>query len=434
MNTIKYRFHTLFAGLSPFLILWSTQSLSALGSSMTSFALIIWSYSQKGSALTTALLSICSYAPYVLLSIFAGALSDRWNKKAVMLVCDTFAALSTLLILFLMCSGQLKIWHLYALNAFNGLMNTVQQPASDVAVTLLTPKEQYQRVSGLRSFSSSLITVLTPALATAVLAFWGIEAVFLIDFLTFGAAFAALTFFIRLPKQNRSQESGETIPAAVRSGLSYLKENRGILDLILFLAAINLTASMYNAALPAMLLSRNGGSETALGLVNTCTGLANLAGSLLVSFSPPPKSRVRVICNTLLFSMSTENFLLAFGRSTGIWCLGAVLGWLLIPVMNANMDVLMRSRIPLSIQGRVYSVRNSLQFFTIPLGYLLGGFLVDKVMEPFLASDSLPPLLPLLFGTGKGSGAAALFFLLGLLGMATCLGFRRDRYLWGLEK
>ena len=76
--------------LRPFLLLWSTQALSALGSGMTSFALVIWAYGQSGSALSTALLSICSYAPYVLLSIFAGALSDRWNKKVTMLVCGRY--------------------------------------------------------------------------------------------------------------------------------------------------------------------------------------------------------------------------------------------------------------------------------------------------------------------------------------------------------
>ena len=59
------KLHTLFEGLHTFLILWVTQSFSALGSSMTSYALVVWSYQQKGSALTTALLSICSYAPYV---------------------------------------------------------------------------------------------------------------------------------------------------------------------------------------------------------------------------------------------------------------------------------------------------------------------------------------------------------------------------------
>ena len=68
-----------------FLILLLTQAFSALGSSMTSFALVIGSYQQQGSALKTALLTVCSYAPYVLVSIFAGAISDRWKKNSIML-------------------------------------------------------------------------------------------------------------------------------------------------------------------------------------------------------------------------------------------------------------------------------------------------------------------------------------------------------------
>ena len=69
-----------------FLILWLTQAFSSLGSAMTNFALVLWLYQDSGSALKTAMLTVCSYAPYVLLSIFAGVISDRWNKKAVILV------------------------------------------------------------------------------------------------------------------------------------------------------------------------------------------------------------------------------------------------------------------------------------------------------------------------------------------------------------
>lgn len=96
--------------LGPFLRLWPTQTFSALGSSMTSFALVIWAYEQSGSALSTALLSICSYAPYVLLSIFDGGLSDRWNKKATMLICDAAAALSTVGVLVLLSTDALCVW------------------------------------------------------------------------------------------------------------------------------------------------------------------------------------------------------------------------------------------------------------------------------------------------------------------------------------
>ena len=86
-----YKVSILWKELRDFLLLWLTQSLSGLGSAMTSYALIVWSYQQEGSALSTALLSICSYAPYVVMSIFAGALSDRWNKKRTLLWCDSFA-------------------------------------------------------------------------------------------------------------------------------------------------------------------------------------------------------------------------------------------------------------------------------------------------------------------------------------------------------
>lgn len=163
---------------------------------MTNFALVIWSYQQYGSALQTAMIVVCSYAPYVVMSIFAGALSDRWNKKVTMLVCDSFAALCTVLVLILLQIGRLEIWHIYVLNALNCLMNTIQQPSADVTTSLLTPKKYYQKISGMRSFSNSLTSVLTPIIATAILSFGGINAVIFLDLLTFGVAFfMSLVFY-----------------------------------------------------------------------------------------------------------------------------------------------------------------------------------------------------------------------------------------------
>ncbi len=427
MNLIK----TTFKELKYFLILWSTQALSQLGSSMTNYALIVWSYTAKGSALTTALLSVCSYAPYVIMSIFAGSLSDKWNKKVTMLVSDTFAALCTISIFVLLKTDRLEIWHLYCLNALNGLMNTVQQPASDVAITLLTPKKHYQKVSGLRSFSNALISILTPIIATAVLSFANLQTIIYIDLFTFVIAFISLTFFVKIPEY-KADKNTDSFLTLTKSGLTYLKQNRGILDLILFLACINLIASIYNAAFPAMILSKENGGEIALGTVNAFIGVATLIGSIVASLMPMPKSRVKVICNTLLISMSTENFFLAFGKTLPLWCIGGILGWLCIPIMSANMDVLFRERIPVSMQGRVYAARNTFQFFTIPLGYILGGYLVDKVFEPFMAKNN-NATLSVLFGTGKGSGTAFLFLFLAFAGIAICLVFRKDKNIWKLE-
>ncbi len=409
--------------LRPYLLLWSTQSLSSLGSAMTGYALILWLYRQNGSALETALLSVCSYAPYVLMSIFAGALSDRWNKKRTMLVCDLLAAVSTVAVLALLKGGLLVPWHIYLLNAVNGLMNTVQQPAGEVAATLLVPKEHYQRTSGLRSLSSSLNTILHPVIASALFAFFGMETVIAVDLITFLIAFVTLLCFISIPEAPGENDVPEGLLSSAKAGLAWLRVNPLILKLILFLAFINLVASAYSAALPAMLISRENGGETVLGLVNTAAGAASLLGGIIVTFLPAPKDRVRAVCLSLTVSMGTENFMLAFGRTPAVWCMGAVLGWLLIPLMNANMDVIFRSTIPAAMQGRVFSCRNTLQFFTIPLGYLLGGLLVDRAFEPLMASASPDSALALLFGQGKGSGAAALFAVLGAAGVIVCLVF-----------
>lgn len=419
--------------MKSYLLLWGTQSFSGLGSAMTSYALVIWSYTQRGSALMTALLMVSSYAPYVLFSIFAGALSDKWNKKAVMLVCDTAAALTTVVMLFLMQAGCLQIWHLYLINGLNGLMNTIQQPASEVAVTRLLPRKYYQRVGGMRYLANSLNSILTPVIATAILGLAGMGAVVAFDLFTFGVAFLTLAFGIRIPEEEEAK-SKEKILTTAREGLRYLNRERGIFGLILFLAAINLVASLYEAAFPAMLLSREGGSEKVLGMVNAVIGIATLAGSVLSSLLKAPKSRVRVICNSLLFSMSTENFLLAFGRTPLVWCVGGFLGWVCIPLMNTNLDAIMRLRVPDNMQGRVYAVRNSLQFFTIPLGYFMGGFLVDRVFEPFMALQAQESILSAMFGTGKGSGAALFFFMIAFLGIGVCLYFRRNQYIWELEQ
>lgn len=416
-----------FYELKNFLILWSTQSISQLGSSMTAYALTLWLYEKTGSSLSTAALTICSYAPYVLMSIFAGALTDRLDKKKIMLCCDTFAAMCTVTILVLFRTGQLAVWHLYLLNAVSGLMNTVQQPASDVAMTMIIPQAHYQRTSGLQSLSRSLISILNPLIATALYSLAGLQLVIAIDLSSFAIAFWALLLFIRIPKTEAQQ--GESILSLAKGGLSFLKRNPMILTLILFMAGVNLVASAFDATLPGYVLPNPKGGSRVLGIVTSCSGIAMILGSLLVSVLPKPKNRVRVIYLTMLFSLGTENFLLAFAREPWLWCVGQVIGWLLVPIMSANLDVILRTSIPLELQGRVYACRNTFQFFTIPIGLFLGGFAVDNIFEPLMAQCNAP-VLNALFGSGKGSGAAMMMGVLGILGAGFCLatGKRLRRY------
>jgi MFS family permease len=408
--------------LRDFYILWSTQSLSQLGSAITAFALTLWLYEKTGSALSTAALRICTYAPYVVMSIFAGALSDKFDKKKTMLICDLLAALTTVSVFVLYKVDMLSVWHLYLINAISGLMNTVQQPASEVAYTMVIPKEYYQKTGGLQSLSRSLVTIGNPIIAAAVYGLAGLDAAIAIDLVTFAIAFVALAAFIKIPDiPLEGKEKEESVLRLAKEGLVYLKENPMILYVILFMAGVNFVASAFDAVLPAMIIPNSRGGNHVLGIVTSCSGIAMVAGSLIATAMPKPKDRVKVIYLSMLFSLATENYLLAFSRSPFFWCIGQILGWIFVPVMATNQNVIMKNSIPARLQGRVYACRNTLQFFTIPIGLLFGGFMVDNVCEPVMSRSG--NMLQFLFGSGKGSGAALMLFILGVLGTVMCLVF-----------
>ncbi|WP_026653578.1 MFS transporter [Butyrivibrio proteoclasticus] len=405
--------------LKDFYIIWSTQSLSQLGSAITGFALTLWIYEKTGSALSTAALTICTYAPYVIMSIFAGAITDKFDKKKTMLICDLLAALTTVIVFVLYKTDMLTMWHLYVINAFSGLMNTVQQPASEVAYTLIVPKEHYQKTSGFQQLSRSLISIGNPIIAAALYGFAGLDLAIAVDLFTFAIAFAALLFFIRLPEvQDKDGESDNVIKLA-KEGLKFLKKTPLILTIILFMSGVNLTASIFDAVLPALVIPREG--NNVYGIVTAFAGVAMVAGSFLPMLLPKPKDRVRVIYLTMLFALGIENFVLAFSRSPVLWCIGQIIGWVFVPLMAANQNVIMRNVIPVELQGRVYACRNTLQFFTIPIGLFLGGFFVDKICEPFMAMKSGDAFWTTLFGTGKGSGAALMMGILGVTGTVLCI-------------
>ncbi len=82
-----------------YIILWLSQSVSGLGSSMTGFALVLWAYGQSQSAMSVSLMSFCNYVPYVLFSLFVGDFIDRHRKKTIMLVSDSVAAIGSLAVL-----------------------------------------------------------------------------------------------------------------------------------------------------------------------------------------------------------------------------------------------------------------------------------------------------------------------------------------------
>ena len=407
-----------FKQLHSFLLLWGSQTVSQLGTAITDYAIIIWVYSQKGTASSVTLLTVCSFLPTIFLRFLAGSVVDRWNKKRIMLIADLLAACGTLAVFVLHSADVLQIWHLYVINFLLSLMNAFQEPASFVAVSMLVPEEHYARASGLQGFSGAAVSILAPALGALLLAYGGLELVLIVDLATFAIAFLVLLFLIRIPEMEKQETKDEPFSQTCMAGIRYLREHKAILRITLFLAVINFLAKLGNdGMLSPFILGRTGNNQPVLGAVESFTALGVLAGSLIVTLTKPAKKRIPLIFITtgLIFF---GNIIQSLTSRPWIWCAAAFGSYLFAAVMNVNMDTLMREKVPLEMQGRVFSAKSTLQNFTIPIALLLGGLLADTVFEPFMLADSpLQRILTCLFGTGKGTGIGLMFFIVGIAGM-----------------
>lgn len=410
-------------GFTGYIIFWLSQSVSQLGSAMTGFALMIWTYKQTDSAMTVSLMTFCSYMPYILVSLLAGSFIDKHSKKKIMLVSDSAAALCTVFVWAMLWGGRLEIWHIYVVNVITGFMNAFQQPAQSVAIGILVPKELYARASGMDSFSNNLLTVVTPVMAASVSAFWGLAGVIFIDICSFVFAFCVLLIFIRIPEEPTGEKKKEALFSGLKDGICFLRKRKGLAYMILSMSLINFFSRLtYENIMSPMLLARTGGNEQIMGIVSSVLGIGGIAGGLLVASGRIKGSPVKMIYLSAAFSFLFGDLVMGFGRNVWIWSLAGLAASVPIPFISAGQRMILYNRIPREIQGRIFAVRNALQYSSIPLGILLGGWLADYVFEPFMKGGSpVAAFLGRLTGTGSGSGMALMFLCTAVLGTAASI-------------
>lgn len=412
-----------------YIVLWLSQSVSGLGSSMTGFALVLWAYGQSHSAMSVSLMSFCNYVPYVLLSLFAGSFIDRHKKKTIMLVSDSIAAAGSLAVFAFLLTGCMEVWIIYVINAVAGITNAFQQPASAVATGRLVPKEKISNISGMNSFSNNLIVVFSPMLAAFLFAAGGLPLILLIDLASFVFAFCILLFFITIPEEVQEKKYSSPFAGMVE-GFDFLKKEKGIFYIMLTMALINFCSRLtYENILSPMILARSSGNSIVLGTVNACMGIGGIAGGMIVSVKKESRHKAAAIYVPAALSFLFGDLMMAVGKNVFWWSAAAVAASLPIPFIQASQNAILYRKIPDVMQGRVFAVRNAIQYSTIPVGIILGGYLADYVFEPFMASGNrLAEMLGILVGDSAGSGMAAMFLCTGICGftvsMASC--FNRE--------
>ena len=421
---MTHRFSPL-SGMQKFSLIWFAQMLSQFGTATTRFSLMIWAYQQTGQATPLALLGFFSYILFILISPAAGVVVDRLDRRLVMIVGDLGAGLMVLILMLLYASGQLQIWHLYIAVALTGAFEAFQLPAYMASISLLVTKEQYGRVSGMRSFSEAASQVIAPALAAQLLIAFGLGGVMIIDFVSFFVGIIPL-LFISIPRIVQTDEHSlpsRRIREDLATGFRYIRQRPGLFGLLCIYVGINVTAALtYYAILAPMVLARTGGDQIALGNVQAAMGVGGIIGGILMSVWGGPKRRIHGIFLVGAFSFLTGDFLMAVGRTPSVWMFAILFSTIFVPIIVGSKQTIWQSKVPPALQGRVFAARGAIEQIGMPIGYLIAGPLADKLLEPAMQSGgSLANIFGGLLGTGPGAGMAFMFLCTSIAGTIICL-------------
>ncbi len=409
-------------GMSGFTVVWLGQIISVLASMMTNFGMTLWMYKQTESATAMGLMQVAFITPFLLLSPIAGAMVDRYNRKLMMMLSDLGAVLSTTAILILYTTGLLEFWHLYVAAVINGLGNTFQWPAYSAAITTMVPKEQYGRANGMMSLVDAGPGVLAPVIAGAILAltipgpFDSFALIMLIDLVTFFLAIGAL-LIVHIPQPEKTVDGQKAEGNLWQEGLygfKYIFERPSLLGLQMIFFFGNLFAALGFTVFAPMILARTDQNSLIFGSIQTAGAIGGIAGGIIMSAWGGFKRRVNgVLLGWILSGISFA----AFGAVTGLplWITFSALFTFVIPLVNTSNQALWQAKVAPDLQGRVFSARRLIAWFTQPIAPIIAGTLADFVMEPAMKTSSgLASIFGPIFGTGPGSGMALLISFAGV--------------------
>ncbi len=405
-------------GIAAFVVIWVGQVISILASGMSGFALTLWIYDQTKSATAMAGMQVAYILPFLIMSIPAGVMVDRYNRKLMMMVSDFTAVLATVLILVLNMLGVLQFWHLYVAGVLFGIGNTFQWPAYSAAISTMIPKEQYGRANGLMSLMEAGPGVLAPILAGALYPFLGLTGLLTIDVITFFIAIGALALvFIPNPERTAEGEkaAGGGMLKQAWTGFQYIFQRPTLLGLQLMFLFGNLFSGMGFTLMAPMILARTGQNSLIYGSVQTAGAIGGILGGVLMSAWGGFKRRsFGVILGWILTGISTM-LLLGIGRGLAVWIPVMIFSGIVVALLNTSNQSFWQAKVAPDLQGRVFSARRLIAWFTQPIAPVIAGTLADFVMEPAMSENgSLASGFGWLVGTGPGAGMGLLFVFCGL--------------------
>jgi len=359
-----------------YLFFWSGQLISLLGSSIAQFVIIWWITLETESALYLSIAVLLGFAPMVILTPFAGVLVDRWSRKALIGIVDFLQALVTVMLIFLFWLTSVSIWQVLALLTLRSVFQAFHTPAVSAIIPLMVPKSKLSRINGLGYLFSGAVTLVGPVAAALLLELWKIEQILWIDAGSFIVALIPL-LIIRIPSV-RMKHDKSCFRKEFSEGLTFIKNARGFLPLLLLATVLNFLLAPLSTLLPYFVKFDHFGDAPNLAFVMAFFQGGILAGGLLMSVIKGFEKRMTAIAVSIYIVFL--GYALLAVTPTGLFWFMAIGGLIMafcVPVANVSTLTIRQTVVPMKMQGRVNSVTMSLSAAATPLGMILSGVIVN---------------------------------------------------------
>jgi MFS family permease len=357
-----------------FSLLWFSGLVSVAGDWVLMIALPYYVYVTTGSTLATAGMTVAELAPAILLSSFTGVFADRWNRKHILVVANLAQALvvSTLLL-----AGEGWLWVVYVVAALQSAAAAFAQPAESALLPTLVPREQLVQANALNALNNRLGRLAGAPLGAALLSWWGLEALAVVDALTFLVA-AALVAPIVVPGRPTPQEDGEPVePHFWRewtAGLRVVRDDRTIAVLFVVFGLMTFGGTMLDPLYVPWIRDVLDEGVDVVAVLTMTHSVAGIAGSLLVGIlGGRVSARVlmgwgSVIAGTLLLVKFNVPLLWLTVVLTAVGGVTAV-------ASSVGVETLAQERTPEHVRGRVFGSLQAFIWLASLLGAAIGGAL-----------------------------------------------------------
>lgn len=396
-----------------FLVVWSGQFLSAVGSGLTAFALGVYVFQTTHSSTSFSLVILFSFLPSFLLLPFGGVLADRFDRTRMMIIGDIGSIIGIMFIWFVIWTGQMELWHIYTGVGISSISTALQTPAYKAAVTDMVSEEQYSQASGLIQLAGSAQYLLSPILAGFLLGFFDIQMVLLIDMLTFLLAVVAVLLVMNKGSKPQPADESRDFFGELSESFRYLLSQKGVFLLVLLMSVVCFYIGLLQSLFSPMMLTLTDSKVLGISLSLAASGM--LASSLFIGVKGLGNNKPKI----LSFSLALAGLFYALMGTFPAVVPIVVFGFLFfatLPFVNTSLEVLIRTNIDNEKQGRVWSMVSAISQVGLLLAFGSAGFLADHFFSPLLAQNgALADTVGQLIGTGAGRGIGFLFMLSGVM-------------------